>query len=143
MAEIVAKAHFNVEEMKKKSTLDYAGSSEAHDRLVYDFGVPFRSGHRMLGAMVRADYLGEEMPDLNAMIREELGRDVNVDQNEIMDIVTGRKLSPSTFDVPMLRENLAGLEARVTAAERALPATSPVEQAIDKLLGEARAYLTR
>ena len=51
MAEVIEHGRFDLEELKRKSTTDYAGSSEAHDRLVYDYGVPFRTGHRLLGAM--------------------------------------------------------------------------------------------
>ena len=54
MADVIDKGEFNLDEFRRKSTFDYAGSSEAHDRLVYDFGVPFRTGHRVLGAMVRS-----------------------------------------------------------------------------------------
>ena len=41
MAEVIKHGRFDLEELKRKSTTDYAGSSEAHDRLVYDYGVPF------------------------------------------------------------------------------------------------------
>ena len=67
ISDVVRGGKFNLEEMKRKSTLDYAGSSEAHDRLVYDFGVPFRTGHKLLGALVRAHHLGEPAPDLNKL----------------------------------------------------------------------------
>lgn len=73
MSDVIKGGRFNLEEMKRKSTLDYAGSSEAHDRLVYDFGVPFRIGHRVLGALVRSHHNGEPAPDLNALIKAECG----------------------------------------------------------------------
>ena len=72
---------------RQKQALHYAGSSEAHDRLVYDFGVPFRTGHRVLGTLVRNHFLGEPALDLRALLKSETGRDIDVDQSEILDIV--------------------------------------------------------
>jgi argininosuccinate lyase len=140
MADIVQKGRFNLDEMKRKSTLDYAGSSEAHDRLVYDFGVPFRTGHRLLGSLVRSHHLGEPAPDLRDLLRQETGRDIAVDQQEILDIVLGNKIWPTTFDFEALRKLWHGFAGRLAAAEAAHRGPSLVDAAINKLVAEARAY---
>ncbi len=142
MADMVAKGDFKLEELKRKATLDYAGSSEAHDRLTFDFGVPFRTGHRILGAMVRAHYYKEPAPDLRAMIKAETGRDVAVDQQEIMDIVLGHRIWPTTFDFDGLRTALAQSVSATEQAMHLADTTSPVERAIEELLDEARGWLT-
>jgi argininosuccinate lyase len=141
MADVIDKGEFNLDEMQRKSTFDYAGSSEAHDRLVYDFGVPFRTGHRVLGALVRSHHLGEPPPDLAALLRAETGRDIPVDQQEILDIVLGRKIMPSTFDFEGLRELWMSSAKHVDAAATAVTGPSPVERAIDTLIEEAKAWL--
>ena len=143
MSDVVRNGQFNLEEMKRKSTLDYAGSSEAHDRLVYDFGVPFRTGHRLLGAVVRSHHLGEPAPDLNAMIKSETGLEVSVDQTEITDIILGNKLSPTTFDFEMLRETWDALDQRLRVAEENLSPQSPTETALERLVEEAAAWIAR
>jgi argininosuccinate lyase len=141
ISDIVEKAKFNLEEMRRKALLDYAGSSEAHDRLVYDFGVPFRVGHRVLGALVRNHFLGEPPLDLKKMLREETGRDIDVDQQEIMNIVMGKQFWPTTFDFPMLRQTASDYRQKATAAAKVFGGPSPMEQASDQLLAEARAWL--
>ena len=143
ISDVVRGGHFNLEEMKRKSTLDYAGSSEAHDRLVYDFGVPFRTGHKLLGALVRSHHLGEPAPDLNAMIKAETGLDVSIDQAEITAIVLGKTLSPTTFDFEMLHETWNAFDRRLRAEEENLPPTSPIETAINRLVEDARAWIAR
>ena len=140
MADIVEKASFDLDEMRRKATLDYAGSSEAHDRLVFDFGVPFRIGHRVLGGMIRAHHLGEPIPDLKQVLKAETGRDIDVDQDEIMDIVLGRRIWPTTFDPQMLRDTLSAFEQKALAVSRTYGEPSRVRQAIDSLLREARAW---
>jgi argininosuccinate lyase len=141
MADVIDKGKFNLDEMRRKSTFDYAGSSEAHDRLVYDFGVPFRTGHRVLGALVRSHHLGEPPPDLAALLQAETGRDIAVDQDEILDIVLGKKLLPSTFDFDGMREVWSGYARNLGAAAEAVTGPSPVERAIDALVEEAKAWL--
>jgi argininosuccinate lyase len=141
MADVVEKARFDLDELQRKAVLDFAGSSEAHDRLVYDFGVPFRVGHRVLGMLVRAHHLGEPMPDLKALLRAETGRDIEVDQAEIMDIVLGRQLWPTTFDQEVLRATLARSEQSARKATQTFAGPSPVERAVDALLQEARAWI--
>ncbi len=141
MSDVVQGGRFNLEQMKQKATLDYAGSSEAHDRLVYDFGVPFRTGHKLLGALVRSHHLGEAAPDLNAMIKAETGLDVSVDQSEITDIILGKRLSPTTFDFDMLRETWSELDQRVRTEEEGLTPASPAEAAIERLIEEAKAWI--
>lgn len=142
MADVIEKGHFNLDEMRRKSTLDYAGSSEAHDRLVYDFQVPFRTGHRVLGAMVRSHYLGEPPVDLNALLEQELGRKFAIDQNEIMDIVLGNRLWPTTFDFPLLREVSSNYRDKAKAATAKLQGESVPEQAVNRLREEARGWLS-
>jgi argininosuccinate lyase len=141
MADVIDKAQFDLEEMKRKSVLDYAGSSEAHDRLVYDFGVPFRTGHQVLGALVRNHAMGEAPLDLRELLRRETGRDIDVDQQEIMDIVLGKRLSPTTFDLPMLRETAATYREKAAAATGKFAGPSAVERAADRVLADARAWL--
>jgi argininosuccinate lyase len=141
MADVIDKAHFNLEEMQRKAVLDYAGSSEAHDRLVYDFGVPFRTGHQVLGALVRNHVMGEAPLDLRELLRRETGREIGVDQQEIMDIVLGKRLSPTTFDLPMLRETAAIYREKSAAATRTFAGPSVVERAAEQVLADARAWL--
>jgi argininosuccinate lyase len=143
MGDVVDKGRFNLEEMRRKAILDYAGSSEAHDRLVYDFQVPFRTGHRALGELVRCHYLNEPPIDLNQMLEKELGRPFAIDQDEIMDIVLVKRISPSMFDFPMLRETLADYERRSEAATISSNGQGPVERAVDALLDEARNWLAK
>ena len=140
MADVVGKVKFNLEDMSRKALLDYAGSSEAHDRLVYDFGVAFRTGHRVLGTLVRNHYLGEKT-DLKALLKAETGRDIDIDQDEITNIVLGKTLWPTTFDPEMLRETLAQYDQKAAAAEQKFGGPSGVDCAIDELLAEARAWL--
>ncbi|MFL6797209.1 MAG: lyase family protein [Xanthobacteraceae bacterium] len=142
MADVVDKAHFDLEELSRKAVLDYAGSSEAHDRLVYDYGVPFRTGHRVLGALVRSHFLGERPLDLRAMLREETGREINVDQQEIMDIVLGKRLTPSTFDLPMLHATAATYREKAAAATSRFSGPSVVERAAEQVLTDARRWLS-
>jgi argininosuccinate lyase len=143
IGDVVEKGHFNLEELRRKATLDYAGSSEAHDRLVYDFQVPFRTGHRALGALVRNHYLKEPRLDLNQMLEQELGRPFAIDQDEIMDIVLVNRIWPSMFDFPMLRETLADYERRAKAAVENCGGEGAVERAIAALLAEARGWLAK
>jgi argininosuccinate lyase len=143
MADIILKVKFNLEEMSRKALLDYAGSSEAHDRLVFDFGVPFRTGHRVLGTMVRNHYMGEPRIDLKAILRAETGRDIDIDQDEIFDIVLGKHIWPTTFDPKMLQETLAKYQGLAAVAEAKFGGPSVIETAIDKLVGEARAWLSK
>jgi argininosuccinate lyase len=143
MGDVIEKGKFNLEELRRKAILDYAGSSEAHDRLVYDFQVPFRTGHRVLGALVRNHYLKEPPVDLNQMLEKELGRPFAIDQNEIMDIVLVKRIWPSMFDFPMLHETLADYAQKSEAATKSSIGKGAVEQAIEKLLAEARGWLAK
>ena len=140
MAEVIAKGGFRLEEMARNALLDYAGTSEAHDRLVYDFGVPFRLGHRILGAIVRAHYYGEPLPDLNALLRSETGKDYNVDQAEITVIVLGKVIWPTTIDAPELRRIWQDMNAKAKAAAEAFAGDSVVTRALDKVVRDARAF---
>jgi argininosuccinate lyase len=140
VAEVIEKGQFRLDEMARKALLDYAGTSEAHDRLVYDFGVPFRLGHRILGAMVRAHYYGEPLPDLNAVLREETGKDFKVDQAEIMNIVLGKIIWPTTIDGPELRRIWQEMNLKAKAAFEAFAGESGVKQALDKVVRDARAF---
>jgi argininosuccinate lyase len=140
MGDVIDKGRFNLDEMQRKATLDHAGSSEAHDRLVYDFQVPFRTGHRALGALVRNHYLKEPRIDLNQMLADELGRDFAIDQDEIMDIVLVKRIWPSMFDFPMLHETLADYERRAEAATKNSNGKGAIELAIEALLAEARGW---
>lgn len=140
MADVIDKVRFNLDEMRRKAVLDYAGSSEAHDRLVYDFGVPFRIGHQVLGALVRNHFSGEPPLDLRELLRRETGRDIDVDQQEIMDIILGKRLWPTTFDLPMLRETAASYREEATAATEKFAGPSIVERAAGQVLADARAW---
>ena len=140
VAEVIDKGTFRTEEMKRKALLDYAGTSEAHDRLAYDFGVPFRTGHRILGAMVRAHYYNEPLPDLKSVLREETGRDFDVDQQEIMDIVLGRRIWPTTIDEKALRGVWEELDKKAATAVAAFAEAGTVERALDSVLRDARKF---
>jgi argininosuccinate lyase len=141
IADVVDKAQFDLAEMRRKAVLDYAGSSEAHDRLVYDFGIPFRTGHQVLGALVRNHALGEPPLDLKELLRRETGREIDVDPQEIMDIVLGHRLSPTAFDLPMLRETAAAYREKSAAATKKFAGPSVVERAAEQVLADARAWL--
>jgi argininosuccinate lyase len=141
MADVIDKAQFDLEEMQRKAVLDYAGSSEAHDRLVYDFGVPFRTGHQVLGALVRNHAMGEAPLDLRELLRRETGREIDVDQQEIMDIVLGKRFWPTTFDLPMLRETAAIYREKSAAATQTFASPSVVERAGEQVLADARTWL--
>jgi argininosuccinate lyase len=143
MGDVIEKGKFNLEELRRKAILDYAGSSEAHDRLVYDFQVPFRTGHRALGALVRNHHLKEPPVDLNQMLEKELGRPFAIDRNEIMDIVLVKRIWPSMFDFPMLHETLADYAQKSEAATKSSIGKGAVEQAIEKLIAEARGWLAK
>lgn len=143
MGDVIEKGRFNLEELQRKATLDYAGSSEAHDRLVYDFGVPFRTGHRVLGALVRNHYFQEPKLDLNQMLEKELGRPFAINQDEIMDIVLVKRIWPSMFDFPMLHETLADYERKAETATKRSNGEGTVERAIEALLAEARGWLAK
>lgn len=140
MGEVVEKGTFRLEEMERKALLDYAGTSEAHDRLVYDFGVPFRTGHRILGAMVRAHYYNETLPDLKAMLRAETGREFDVDQAEIMDIVLGKVIWPTTIDAPGLHRIWEELDGRARDAAACFAAEGVARRAMDAVVRDARAF---
>jgi argininosuccinate lyase len=141
MADIIEKANFKLDEMARKALLDYAGSSEAHDRLVYDFGVPFRTGHRVLGTLVRNHFLGEPALDLRALLKSETGRDIDVDQSEILDIMLGKTIWPTTFDHDALRRTWEHYRGRSEAVTAHYDGTSDVDTSIDALTGEARQWL--
>jgi argininosuccinate lyase len=143
MGDVIEKGRFDLAELKRKATLDYAGSSEAHDRLVYDFQVPFRTGHRALGAMVRSHHLNEPPVDLNRMLEKEVGRPFAIDQDEIMDIVLVKRIWPSMFDFPMLREVLADYQRRAEAATKSAAGEGAIERAIGALLAEARQWVAK
>jgi argininosuccinate lyase len=140
MAEVVEKGSFRTDEMKRKALLDYAGTSEAHDRLSYDFGVPFRLGHRLLGAMVRAHYDKQPLPDLKALLRAETGRDFDIDQQEIMDIVLGRIIWPTTIDEEGLRKAWDELDQKARAALAAFADEGIAQRALDRVLQDARSF---
>lgn len=143
IADVIAKGNFRLDELKRKSTTDFAGSSEAHDKLVFEYGVPFRAGHRILGSLARAHHLGEPAPDLRAMLKQETGRDIDVDQKDIMDIVLGNKLAPETFDLPGLRKIWAGAAEAAKSAQAAASGPSAVERASEALIAEAKAWLAK
>lgn len=143
MSDVVENGRFDLDELKRKSIIDYAGSSEAHDRLVYDFGVPFRTGHRILGAMVRAHSYGEPQLDLREVLRKETGRDIEIDQEEIMKIVLGETLWPTTFDFKGLKDLWTKFADDIKAVTGAVNGPGPVEQATSALFVEARAWLDK
>jgi hypothetical protein len=103
--------------------------------------VPFRTGHQVLGALVRNHVMGEAPLDLRELLRRETGREIGVDQQEIMDIVLGKRLSPTTFDLPMLRETAAIYREKSAAATRTFAGPSVVERAAEQVLADARAWL--
>lgn len=140
MAEVIEKGAFRLEEMKRKALFDYAGTSEAHDRLVYDFGVPFRLGHRLLGSMVRAHYEGNPIPDLNAMLRIETGRDFQIDQAEIMDIILVKTIWPTTIDAQMLQRVWQEMSEKARAATASFAGDGVVCKALEKVVRDARLF---
>ena len=73
----------------------------------------------------------------------ETGREIDVDQQEIMDIVLGKRLSPTTFDFPMLRETAAVYREKAAAATKKFTGPSVIERAAEQVLADARAWLKR
>jgi argininosuccinate lyase len=142
MAEIIEKGTFRLDEMKRKALLDYAGTSEAHDRLVYDFGVPVRVSHHLLGSMIRAHYRKEPMPDLNALLQKEIGKDFSIDQDEIMNIALVNTLWPTTFDQQALQRIWHDLDAKAKSATTAFSGESIAGRALRKAVEEAHAFAT-
>lgn len=142
LADVIEHGRFNLDELARKSTLDYAGSSEAHDRLVYELGVPFRPAHRILGGMVRAHYHGEKF-DLGAALARETGRPVVVDQDEIMDMVLGVRQPDNTIDVASRRAVLSQSEIAVREAAAAAAQPGVVERATRALIAEAEHWLSQ
>ena len=82
-----------------------------------------------------------ERIDLKQALLEETGRDIDVDQDEIMDIVLGRRLWPTTFDFDGLKALWTEFGNEVAAAEEKLAGPGPVEQTLEALLAEARTWL--
>jgi argininosuccinate lyase len=141
IADIVAKGDFRVEEMKRKALLDYAGTSEAHDRLVYDYGVPFKISHRLLGAMVRAHYYSEPLPDLNALLRAETGIDFAVDQDQIMKIMLGDIIWETTFDKDGIRCIWQEMSDKAQHAAALFDGDGVTGQALARLVDDAREFI--
>src|ERR1019366_7712051 len=94
------------------------------------------------GTLVRNHYLKEPPVDLKELLRSETGRDIDIDQDEIMDNLLGRRFWPSTFDLPMLRETLAIYRDKATSAGQAYDGPSPPERAIAALLQRAQTWLS-
>jgi hypothetical protein len=93
--------------------------------------------------MVRAHHAGEAMPDLKELLCAETGDEIDVDQNEIMDIVLGRRFWPTTFDQKMLHEVLAEYSQKAATAAQKLSGKSPVTKAIEQLTQEARLWVNK
>jgi len=102
--------------------------------------VPFRLGHRILGAMVRAHYYGEPIPDLNAALSAEMGKDYKVDQNEIMDIVLCKTIWSTTIDGPELRRIRLEMDGKAKAAAEAFAGLSVAAMALDQVVSDARTF---
>ena len=60
-----------------------------------------------------------------------------------MDIVLGRRLWPTTFDLDGLKALWTEFGSEVAAAEEKLAQPGPVERTLEALLAEARAWLAR
>jgi hypothetical protein len=60
-----------------------------------------------------------------------------------MDVVLGRRLSPTTFDFPMLRDTAAVYREKAAAATKKFSGPSVVERATEQVLADARAWLKR
>ena len=142
MADVIDKGKFNLDEMRRKSTFDYAGSSEAHDRLVYDFGVPFRTGHRVAGragAQLSPRRAAARSPG-NAEGRDRprhrgrSGRDPRHRARQEVAAIGVRLRWPAG--------SLVGLRAKPRRGRgETVTGPSPVERAIDALIEEAKACL--
>jgi len=90
---------------------------------------------------VRAHYHGEPAPDLAALIKAETGRDVAIDQGEIMDIVLGKRFWPGTFDFAEVRRIHTEMSAKAQAALSATAGPAPVDRCLDALIEAARAWV--
>ena len=58
-----------------------------------------------------------------------------------MDIMLGNRFSPTTFDLPMLRETAAIYREKSAAATRTFAGPSVIERAAEQVLADARAWL--
>jgi hypothetical protein len=74
------------------------------------------------------------------LLRAETGRDFDVDQQEIMDIVLGRVIWPTTIDEAGLRKVWEELDEKARAAASAFADEGAVNRALDRVLREARAF---
>jgi hypothetical protein len=90
--------------------------------------------------MVRAHYRKEPTPDLNSLLQAETGRRFDVDQQEIMDIMLGRTIWPTTIDEVGLRKTWEELDGKARAAEQAFAGDGAVHRALDGVLRDARNF---
>ncbi|MCL5960930.1 MAG: lyase family protein [Chloroflexi bacterium] len=143
MAEVIREGTFDRDELRRKAGLAWAGTVEASDVLVFDHGVPFRTAHRVLGMLVRAESRNQPLPDISALIREETGLEVDVDQSELMAIIRTDVILPDAIDLPLIRQRWSELSKEVQEASLALHSNSPVEEAIARVVEEAKTWVSR
>jgi argininosuccinate lyase len=141
MADVIEQGSFNAEELRQKIAMGYVGTSEARDILVYDHGVPSRAAHRVLGMLVRAHSENLPIPNISALIKEETGLDIPLDEAELDAIVRAEIITPTVVDLPLIRQRCEELARKVEAAQRQTPELSSPETAITHLIREAQAWL--
>jgi argininosuccinate lyase len=141
MGDVIEQGSFNAEEMRQKIAMGYVGTSEARDILVYDHGVSSRAAHRVLGMLVRAHSENLPIPSIRALIKEETGLDIQVDEAELDAIVRAEIITPTVVDLPLIRQRCEELAREVEVAKREAPVLSSPETAIADLIREAQAWL--
>lgn len=75
-----------------------AFTSPSHFRSYH--GIPSRADHRVLGMLVRAHAENLPTPSIRALIKEESGLDIQVNDVERDAIVNAVIISPTAVDLP-------------------------------------------
>lgn len=141
IADVIEQGSFNAKELRQKLSMGYVGTGEARDILVFDHGVSSRVAHRVLGILVRAQAENLPLPDISALIKEETGQEIQVNDAELDAIVRGETITPTVVDLPLIKERCEELAREVEAAQQKMPAISLPEAAAAKLIQEAQAWL--
>lgn len=143
MADVLDKGHFNLAEMERKARIGFAGTGEAHDKLVFEYGVPFRTGHHILGSVVRALSMGQPVPDVSQLIESEARLKVAVDQREIVDIITTAVIPVTTFSVEAIGKYRAQIQNLVESSAELASVGNPIDHMLDRLQADARGWLSK
>ena len=95
----------------------------------------------MLGILVRAHSKNLPIPSIRALLKEETGLDIQVNDAELDAIVRAEIITPTVVDLPLIKQRCEELAREVEAAQRQTPELSSPETAIANLIREAQAWL--